>query len=137
MDVAVQPPHEKYTEKWVALLKDWILDNPPGTPWSWRTLEAGIRAQGWLPAYFSFIDSPTVTPEDHAAFLNSLADHADYLLPDSRFHSGSNWGQTESLGLLQVGSFFPEMPASGGIRPGSGWTRRCSPRSCRTGRRWS
>jgi len=99
---------EKYAEKWVALLRDWVLDNPPGTPWSWRTLEAGIRAQGWLPVYFSFIDSPSFTPEDHVAFLSSLADHAEYLLPQGRFHSGSNWGQTESLGLLHLGSFFPE-----------------------------
>lgn len=98
---------EKYAEKWVALLRDWVLDNPPGTPWSWRTLEAGIRAQGWLPVYFSFINSLSFTPEDHVVFLSSLADHAEYLLPAGRFHSGSNWGQTESLGLLHIGSFFP------------------------------
>jgi len=99
---------EKYAEKWVGLMRDWVAENPPGTRWSWRTLEAGIRAQGWLPVYFSFVESPSFPPLDQALFLSSVADHAEYLLPESRFHSGSNWGQTESLGLLHLGSFFPE-----------------------------
>ena len=99
---------ERYAAKWVALLRDWIGENPPGTTWSWRTLEAGIRSLSWPRVFVSFIDAPVFTPADQVLFLSSLADHADYLLPAKRFHSGSNWGQTESLGLLYVGSFFPE-----------------------------
>lgn len=100
---------EKYAQKWVALMRDWVSKNPPGTPKSWRTLEAGIRAgRTWTSIFFSFLASPSFSPADIAVMLNSFADHAAYLFPKERFRSGSNWGQTESLGMLYVGTFFPE-----------------------------
>jgi len=113
---------EKYARKWVELLNDWVGDNPPGTPWSWRTIEAGIRGQGWPAVYFSFVDSPSFTPDDQVAFLCSLADHAEYLMPEGRFSSGSNWGEIESLGLLHIGSFFPEFKAAADWRD-TAWKR--------------
>jgi hypothetical protein len=68
---------EKYTEKWVALMRDWVAHNPPGTPKSWRTLEAGIRAgRTWTRVFFAFLDSPKVLPEDVAVMLGSFADHS-------------------------------------------------------------
>ncbi len=99
---------EKYALKWVELMRDWVAENPPGTRHSWRTIEAGIRGQGWPYIYFCFVDSPSFTPADHALFLGALADHAEYLMPEERFHAGSNWGQIESMGLLNMGLFFPE-----------------------------
>lgn len=100
---------ERYAQKWVALMRDWVAKNPPGTPKSWRTLEAGIRAgRTWTRVFYAFLDSPSFMPEDIAVMLGSFADHAEFLLPEKRFRSGSNWGQTESVGLLYVGSFFPE-----------------------------
>lgn len=113
---------ERYAEKWVALLRHWVAENPPGTRWSWRTIEAGIRGQGWPAVYFSFVDSPSFTPMDHVTFLGSLADHAEYLLPQGRFSSGSNWGQIESMGLLQIGAFFPEFKEAGEWRD-TAWER--------------
>ena len=100
---------ERYAVKWVALMHDWVAENPAGTRWSWRTLEAGIRGLLWPRVFLAFVDAPPFTAGDQALFLSSLADHADYLLPAKRFHSGSNWGQTESLGLLNIASFCPEL----------------------------
>ncbi len=103
---------EKYARRWLELLRDWVAKNPPGTPYSWRTIEAGIRGQGWASIYAAFLDSPSLTPADHALMLASLADHAEYLLPDGRFSSGSNWGMIESGGLLTIGTYFPEFAAA-------------------------
>ncbi len=113
---------EKYAREFVAQLLDWIEDNPPGTPVSWRTLEAGIRAQGWMFVYAAFLDSPSFTPEAHLAMLNSFADHAEYLLPEQRFHSGSNWGLTEARGLMAIGMYFPEFKQAMTWRE-TGWSR--------------
>ncbi len=112
----------KYAEKWVALLGDWIADNPPGTSWSWRTLETGGRIGTWLTVYVSFIDAPQFTPQDQVAMLNSLADHAEYLMPQGRFHSGSNWGLAESRGLLTAGLFLPEFKNAQSWKD-TAWTR--------------
>ncbi len=112
----------KYAEKWVALLRDWLADNAPGTPWSWRTLETGGRIGTWLTVYVSFIDAPQFTPEDQVAMLNCLAEHAEYLMPQGRFHSGSNWGLAESRGLLTAGLFLPEFKNAQSWKD-TAWTR--------------
>jgi heparan-sulfate lyase len=114
---------ERYAEKWVALMRDWVVKNPPGKPKSWRTLEAGIRAgRTWTRVFFAFLESPTFSSADIALMLRSFADHAVFLLPKERFRSGSNWGQTESLGMLYVGTFFPEFKAATLWRD-TGWKR--------------
>ncbi len=99
---------EKYAHKWVELLRSWLSANPPGTPWSWRTIEAGIRISVWLEVYFAFMDAEAFTPRDQVAMLNGIAEHAEYLMPEGRFSSGSNWGMIESQGLLKAGLFVPE-----------------------------
>jgi heparan-sulfate lyase len=58
--------------------------------------------------YRYLLHSPDFTRADHVAFLNTLAEHADYLLPVERFHSGHNFGATESKALLTMGMTFPE-----------------------------
>ncbi|MDA0709546.1 MAG: alginate lyase family protein [bacterium] len=114
---------ERYAEKWVVLMRDWVAKNPPGTPKSWRTLEAGIRAgRTWTRVFFAFLESPNFTPADISVMLGSFADHAVFLSPAEHFRSGSNWGQTESLGLLYVGTFFPEFKEATRWRD-TGWQR--------------
>ena len=113
---------DKYADKWVALMRDWVTANPPGTPYSWRTIEAGIRAGGWLRVFFSFLDAPAFTGRDQVTMLNSLAEHAEFLMPASHFHSGSNWGLIESQGLLTVALFLPEFADADDWRE-TAWTR--------------
>jgi heparan-sulfate lyase len=98
----------RYTRKAIELIRDWIPKNYPGARWSWRTLEVSLRAMNWPVVYRYLLHSPDFTRADHVAFLNTLAEHADYLLPVERFHSGHNFGATESKALLTMGMTFPE-----------------------------
>ena len=98
----------RYTRKAVELLRDWIPHNYPGARWSWRTLEVALRAMKWQDVYRYLLHSPDFARGDHVAFLNTLAEHLDYLLPEERFHSGHNFGATESRALLTLGLGFPE-----------------------------
>ncbi|MBI2297754.1 MAG: alginate lyase family protein [Armatimonadetes bacterium] len=113
---------ERYARCFVELLRDWVAKNPPGTRYSWRTIEAGIRPVVWLPAFFAFLASPAFTPADQALMLDSFADHADYLAPQGHFSSGSNWGMIESMGLLHIGAFLPELRDARAWR-GTAWSR--------------
>lgn len=98
----------RYTRKAIELIRDWIPQNYPGAQWSWRTLEVSLRAMNWGEVYRYLVHSPDFTPADHVAFLNTLAEHLDYLLPVEHFHSGHNFGATESKALLTVGLQYPE-----------------------------
>lgn len=98
----------RYTSKAIELIRDWIPQNYPGARWSWRTLEVSIRAMVWSEVYQYLLHAPDFTPADQVAFLDILAEHLDYLLPEERFHSGHNFGATESKALLTVGLRFPE-----------------------------
>lgn len=98
----------RYTRKAIELIRDWIPQNHPGASWSWRTLEVSLRAVNWGKVYRYLLHAPDFTLADHATFLNTLAEHLDYLLPAERFHSGHNFGATESRALLTGGIQFPE-----------------------------
>lgn len=99
---------ERYTQKAVELIRDWLPNNFLGSQWSWRTLEVSLRAMTWTTVYPYLASYKGFTPEDHVSFLYTLAEHLDYLLPPERFHSGHNFGATESKALLKVGSAMPE-----------------------------
>ncbi len=98
----------RYTQKATELIRDWIPKNYPGSPWSWRTLEVSLRAMNWLTMYPYLLHAPSFSREDHVQFLYTLCEHFDYLLPEKRFHSGHNFGTTESKALLRGGMTLPE-----------------------------
>lgn len=98
----------RYTQKAVELIRDWIPKNYPGARWSWRTLEVSLRAMNWTTIYPYLLHHKGFSRQDHVAFLYTLAEHVDYLLPPKRFHSGHNFGATESKALLHVGLAMPE-----------------------------
>lgn len=103
---------ERYTKQAAELIRDWIPKNYPGSPWSWRTLEVSLRAMNWTTIYRYLAHYEGLALADHARFLNCLAQHADYLLPEERFHSGHNFGATECKALLTVGFAFPEFKSA-------------------------
>ena len=98
----------RYTRKAIELIRDWIPHNYPGANWSWRELEVSLRGMKWCEIYRYLLHSPDFVRQDHIDFLNTLAEHADYLVPEGRFHSGHNFGTTESKALLAMGRTFPE-----------------------------
>lgn len=99
---------EKYAKEWCFQLLDWSHKNPRDKEhdYAWRSIEAGIRGHNWTGLYQRFIDSPNFTPEVLVAFLNSLYDHADYLM--TVYRTKSNWGLMEAEGMAFIAITFPE-----------------------------
>ena len=104
---------EKYAKEWCAQLIDWTRKNPNDADhrYAWRSIETGIRGHSWTGLYQRFIDSPSFTPDVLVAFLNSLYDHAEYLM--TRYSSKSNWGLMEAEGLAFIAITFPEFTNAG------------------------
>jgi heparan-sulfate lyase len=100
---------EKYAKEWCFQLLDWTRKNPRDKEhdYAWRSIEAGIRGHNWTGLYQRFIDSPNFTPEILVAFLNSLFDHADYLM--TKYSTRSNWGLMEAEGMAFIAITFPEV----------------------------
>ncbi|MCK3685344.1 alginate lyase family protein [Maribellus sp. YY47] len=99
---------EKYAREWCAQLVDWTVKNTNDNDhkYAWRSIEAGIRGHSWTELFQYFIDSPNFTPEVLVAFLNSMFDHADYLM--TVYRSKSNWGLMEAEGMAFIAITFPE-----------------------------
>lgn len=103
---------EKYAKEWARQLVDWTRKNPNDADHkhAWRSIEAGIRGHSWTTLFQYFIDSPHFTPEVLVAFMNSLHDHAGYLM--TVYRSKSNWGLMEAEGLAFIALSFPEFKDS-------------------------
>lgn len=99
---------KKYAKEWCFQLMDWTRKNPRDKEheYAWRSIEAGIRGYNWTGLYQRFIDSPNFTPEVLVAFLNSMFDHADYLM--TVYRTKSNWGLMEAEGMAFIAITFPE-----------------------------
>ena len=99
---------EKYVKEWCYQLTDWVRKNPcdKAHDYAWRTIEAGVRGYEWTNLFQHFIDSPSFTPETLVALLNSLYDHAVYLM--GKYSKGNNWGLMESEGMAFIAIIFPE-----------------------------
>ena len=103
---------EKYVKEWAFQLMDWVRKNPndENHKYAWRSIEAGIRGNSWVGLYQRFIDSPSFTPHLLVTFLNSLYDHASFLM--TKYTTNSNWGLMEAEGLAAIGILFPEFKDS-------------------------
>ncbi|MBL4746404.1 MAG: alginate lyase family protein [Flavobacteriaceae bacterium] len=103
---------EKYAEKLVAILSDWILNNPREERFksiSWRRIEAGIRAENWIKGFEYVKNSPHISPQFFELFINSLYQHGVFLAHTfSDFSKTSNWGVIEFQGLFNLSLFLEE-----------------------------
>lgn len=104
---------EKYARAWAEQMMDWVRKNPndKNHQYAWRSIEAGIRGNRWVGLFQRFIDSPHFTPEVLVVFLNSLYDHASYLM--TKYTSKSNWALMEAEGLAAIAFLFPEFRDAG------------------------
>jgi uncharacterized heparinase superfamily protein len=102
---------EKYTERFVSLISDWIDKNPvkQGLNWS-STIEAGIRVANWITGWQFFKDSPLVTGEFMMKFINSLIVHGRFIKSNLEYTQGltSNHYISNIVGLFYLGLFLPE-----------------------------
>lgn len=106
--VYTQTSDEKYAKEWCTQIIDWTRKNPndENHKYAWRSIEAGIRGNSWTGLFYSFINSPNFTPEVLVTFLNSMFDHADFLM--TKYTTRSNWGLMEAEGMAFVAITFPE-----------------------------
>lgn len=115
--------NEKYAQKWIWFLHDFAKDHPyaggepgPKTELLWRGIDSGIRMNsGWPNAYFTFLESPSFTAEDHWLFLKLVYAHALRLWQALEQHPNrtGNHVNIESRGLYNIGVLFPEFREAG------------------------
>jgi len=115
-DRLVQAFHETgyvgYAQKWRDITRDWIEQNPPGTPHAWRSLDTAIRRGPLTGQIERMYNQSGVTDEDRVQFLNAIADAAEYLSDPIKYHAGGNWGTTETNSLATLGETYPEFSRS-------------------------
>lgn len=101
---------EQYVRCYLAQLHDWIEKNPLDhntKKTTWRTIEAGLRAEAWIKSMGYMAASPLVTDAVFAEFLTALKQHGEYLAAhDVPFSTKSNWGVLENSGLYAIGKVF-------------------------------
>jgi len=102
---------ERYAQCFVRQLLSWIEKEPlreQAYTHTWRTIEAGLRADYWCRAMALFAHSTAITDAVICKFFDSLADHAERLFSNPRvgFSLKSNWGILEYTGLYLLGHLF-------------------------------
>ena len=110
----------KYARDFVAILNDWVADNPAPTDLSgvtkpnttWRTLETGIRVTEWFNDMELFMDAPEFDAQAKYEMSKSLMEHARYLYEWTPKFRGGNWQVIEATGLATAGIMLPEAKQS-------------------------
>jgi hypothetical protein len=107
---------ERYARAFASQLEHWIehvkRDDPAAAD-AWRSIEAGLRMEYWTKAMQYFYDSPSITDELLKRYLDSIADHAEFLYSVwGSYHLMSNWGVLENHGLFLASLALPESEMS-------------------------
>jgi hypothetical protein len=101
---------DQYTDRLKELLASWLRQNPPGIGINWiSSLEVAIRAIAWCWIWHLTKTSKMWSGPLFAEFLWQLGHHARHIERfDSTHHSPNTHLTGEGLGLLYVGTLFPE-----------------------------
>lgn len=98
---------EQYVSTFIRQMKEWLQSNPINEvtkKTTWRTIEAGMRAENWIKAMAYMEHSPQITQEVMDLFERALILHGEYLMCcDAPFSMKSNWGVLENSGLYAIG----------------------------------
>lgn len=105
---------EKYPKAWMQQLRSFIIQCPPPaeTPVGqnvisgWRPINVGCRMlASWPDAFYSFVDSPSLSDEDLLVAVYGFLLNGQYL---STHHGPGNGLLMERQGLYTIGAIFPE-----------------------------
>ena len=114
---------EKAAQTFVDILTSFIDQAPPppegahaGATKSWRTIDTGLRATGWIAAYGAFTNSPAFTPAFRGKFIASLKDHLVRLRPAK---TSNNWRIMELRGIVDIVLEFPKLDPHGALLKGA------------------
>lgn len=97
--VGLATGNEAMIERYAALVRDWVEDNPvdaPRTRFSWYDMADGFRAIGLVCLAATYAKEPD--------WLRAAVDtHAQMLSDPTRYASNGNHGLYQNLGLLALG----------------------------------
>lgn len=100
---------EKYAQKVVELICDWIDKNPYGRSINWTcAMEVAIRAVNWMSAVCCILNSTAVDAVFLKKLMKSLFQHGHYIYNnlENGFRFSANHYASDLAGLLWLGSLF-------------------------------
>lgn len=102
---------ERFAARTLALVEDWIDDNPPNQGVNWiSALEIAFRAIAWCWIWKLTAKSSAWTPQRFGKLLWAISHSARFVNAyDSIHHSPNTHLTGEGLGLLYVATTFPEL----------------------------
>lgn len=115
---------ERWARDFASLVEDWMERNPPKLGINWASsLEVSFRAIAWCWALHFFGRSEALRPELYArmlAWLRVGGRHVERYV--STWFSPNTHLTGEALGLVYLGTLFPELPeAERWVRKGTAW----------------
>ena len=105
---------ERYARTITEHLQAWMDANPPKIGVNWASsLESAYRAISWIWALSFLRDSAVLSPQLYRRVLAYIDLHARHIARNLSTYFSPNTHLTgEALGLLTIGSCFPELAAS-------------------------
>ncbi len=103
---------EKYPQAFWHLIQDWAEHNPPNTGANWKDgQEIALRLMAWTFGFYTFIHSPSTTPQQISQFTQFVATQAERIHKNIGYaiSTRSNHTISEAFGLWMVGLLFPEL----------------------------
>ncbi len=102
---------ERYAQRFVSLLSQWMARNPPGVGINWSSaLEAAIRLIAWCWALRLFRQSRSLTPGFFLVMLGWLQHHGQFVARNlSQYFSPNTHLTVEALSLFYLGVLLPEL----------------------------
>lgn len=102
---------ERYADRFVAYIKEWMGANPPGVGINWASsLEVAMRLIAWSWALFLFRGAKALSPGFCGEMLEWIRAHARHVERYLSYYFSPNTHLTgEALGLFYAGVAFPEL----------------------------
>jgi len=110
---------EKYPREFVALVGDFIAENPVNHGANWACpMEVAIRSANFLAGLYCFLSSPELTDEFLDSFLFSLWQHGRFIWmnPEDGLPRGNHY-LSDLTGLFILSTLLPEFKSSEQWRP--------------------
>lgn len=102
---------DRYAEAFWRLVEDWAAHNPPQRGPNWKCgQESSFRVMAWCFGLYGFSASERTTPERVAMLSKMIAVTAERIEANLGYalSQNNNHGISEAVGLLTVGTLFPE-----------------------------
>lgn len=102
---------ERYADRFVAYIKEWMQANPPGIGINWASsLEVALRLIAWSWALFLFRGAKALTSGFYVEALEWIRVQAKHVERYLSYYFSPNTHLTgEALGLFYAGLAFPEL----------------------------